>query len=90
MLLPQPTTPLERTMLPVIDLLLLMLGLSLLYAALGVASVAVESFSMLLVRRPRRARPRRVHRVRRRTPRPRRQPGATGVPAARRRLVAGA
>lgn len=77
-------------MLPAIDLFLLMLGLSLLYAVLGVLSIAAESVPMLLVRRVRRARPRTVHRVRRRTPRPRRQPGATSMPAARRRLAAGA
>jgi hypothetical protein len=90
MLFPLPTMPSENTMLPATDLFLLMLGLSLFYAVLGVLSSAIESVPMLLVRRPRRARPRTVNRVRRRTPRPRRQPGASGMPAARRRLVAGA
>lgn len=77
-------------MLPVIDLLLLTLGLCLMYAGLGVLSLLIEYAPQLLVRRPRRVRPRTLHRVRRRSPRPRRQPGAMGPLAKRHRLLVGA
>ncbi len=77
-------------MLPAIDLLLLTLGLSLIYAVLGLLSLAFEYGPLRLLRRVRRSRPRVARRVRRRTPRPRRQPGAVGLPGAGRRLAAGA
>jgi hypothetical protein len=65
----------------VIDLLLLILVLTGIYAALGVVSLAFEQVPVLL-RRPRRSPARTLHHVRRRAPRPRRQRSATPLPPA--------
>jgi hypothetical protein len=73
-------------MLPVTDLLLLTCLLSLLYAGLGVVSLAFERGSGLWLRRVRRGRSLTWQRVRRRAPRPRRRPGALAMP----RLPSGA
>ena len=70
-------------MLPIADLFLLTLALSLLYAGLGVLSLAFEQGSILWLRRSRRARSPSWQRVRRRSARPRRRPGAKAVARAR-------
>jgi hypothetical protein len=68
-------------MLALTNLLILTLALTALYVLLGVLSFALERGSTLMIRRPRRIRTRTLHRVRRRTPRPRRAPGAVVAPA---------
>jgi hypothetical protein len=63
----------------------LTLGLSFLFVLLGLLSLAFEHGPGLFARRPRRGRSRAAQRVRRRSARPRRAPGAA-VPVRRTKL----
>ena len=67
----------------IIDLCLLTLALSICYAGLGVLSLAFEQGAALWLRRSRRSRAPSWQRVRRRSARPRRRPGAVAVPRSR-------
>jgi hypothetical protein len=67
-------------MLPLIDLLLLTLGLSALFTVLGVLSLALEQGMPMLARRPRRGRVTWPFRTQRRVTRPRRRRGMAASP----------
>jgi hypothetical protein len=69
-------------MTALLTVLCLTLGLTSLFALLGLVSLAFERGPDLLARHPRRDRARTAHRVRRRSARPRRPPGAA-VPVRR-------